>query len=42
MAVSDGTLSFEPRYCGPPGTVNGGFARDAIAARCGAAAGATS
>ena len=38
MTVSDRVLFFEPRFCGPPGTINGGFACGAIAARCGGAA----
>jgi hypothetical protein len=42
MAASDGMLSFEPRYCEPPGTVDRGFGCGAIAARCDGAAGATS
>jgi hypothetical protein len=35
MAASDRMLFFEPRFCGPPGTVNGGVACGAIAALCG-------
>jgi hypothetical protein len=38
MADRDGELFFEPRFCGPPGIVNGGFACGAIAARLGGAA----
>ena len=38
MATSNRTLFFDPRYCGPPGTINGGVACGAIAALCGGAA----
>jgi hypothetical protein len=38
MAASLHELFFPPRFCGPPGTVNGGFACGALAARCGGTA----
>lgn len=38
MAADTHPLFVEPRFCGPPGTVNGGFACGAVAARCGGAA----
>lgn len=38
MAAGHGDLFVEPRFCGPPGTVNGGFACGAVAARWGGAA----
>ena len=38
MARRDRQLSFDPRFCGPPGMVNGGFACGAIQARSGGAA----
>src|SRR4051794_34382993 len=40
MAASSSELFVEPRFCGPPGTANGGFACGAIAARWGGAAAA--
>jgi hypothetical protein len=41
MAASSSELFVEPRFCGPPGTANGGFACGAIAARWGGAADVT-
>ncbi|MGZ4550047.1 MAG: hypothetical protein ACXVX8_04835 [Blastococcus sp.] len=38
MPAGHSQLFFEPRFCGPPGTVNGGFACGAVAALCGGAA----
>jgi hypothetical protein len=35
MATSDRELFFDPRFCGPPGIVNGGYACGAVAALCG-------
>jgi hypothetical protein len=35
MAATDDELCFAPRFCGPPGTANGGFACGAIAALVG-------
>ena len=37
MAARDGTLFFEPRCCGRPGTINGGVACGAVAALDGGA-----
>jgi hypothetical protein len=36
--AEDETLFFEPRFCGPPGSANGGFACGTLARRCGGAA----
>ena len=41
MAGCDAEFFFEPRFCGPPGTVNGGFACGALAELCGGTAEAT-
>jgi hypothetical protein len=38
MTGSHQELCFEPRFCGPPGVVNGGFACGVLAARSGGAA----
>jgi hypothetical protein len=38
MAARQAELFFEPRFCGPPGTVNGGFACGSVAALCGGTA----
>jgi hypothetical protein len=38
MTVHHDQLCFEPRFCGPPGVINGGFACGAVAARLGGAA----
>ena len=38
MAGREPEVFFEPRFCGPPGAVNGGFACGSLAALCGDAA----
>lgn len=38
MTASHSELFFEPRFCGPPGTVNGGYACGTIAGLCEGAA----